>query len=922
MKHVLALTFLVAALHANSQSIVVKNFSVADGLPSSEVYDVFQDSNGFIWFGTDNGVVRFDGYEMTSFATPEGLEDPVVFSISEDPKGKIWFRTYSGRIFYYDDGKIHRYAFNDVLVKTCRQTIMTSLYVNDNNVWFTADSIVGHINAVGQFSYEKVTKGAIIYKTLENGYVLGAHPGPAAKDEAMKFIEIDGKAFPVSFDFTKYQVYVYRSARWHNNLYITCNNYVFEYDGNQLKTVFTAAAPIISIAVDPFDNLWIGYLTQGATRFQNNDFKNGWIADFVSNKSVSQILFDNEGGLWATTLESGVYYVPDINLRFYSRRDSSKVVVVSALDNDVISGTQDGTVTVTNSANDKIIYYKNFPDFKMMAIFRDSHKSTWVSGGVLKLLDSTYRSIPVIGSAIHAFDEDKSGAVWAVSSHYLIKFDPRGENLKHKPLQGRFTNILLDDSRVYLAERLGIHVYDTNMNFVSAPETLSNLKVSKMLSLQDSLLLIATIGNGFIIVNKHTWEDQRFNANNRFMANNVYAAIKTDTSVWLGTEKGLFVASISSLCSYNPDFLHLTTGKGLLADKINLLAPTKTSMWVYSDDGVSVITNEALKRSVGHSPKFYLKDISINDRDVSVVFGILSFKNQNIAVRYRLKPTDKWIDTRERNLQLSSLAPGDYELEISHSTDNFHWKIEEPIRFNVAPPWWQQWYVQLFAFVVTSFLLFIYFRNRSLRFQRNHEKLVEVELATVERERARIAKELHDGVAADLSAIKLIVYGSLRSHQVTQANEIDLLLQTSIKDLKSIIYELTPPGLELNGLFVTTKKYIDRISASLRLSISIATIGDEVYTLRIVLPAFRIIQELLSNSLKHAGAENIDIILSSNNDILNIQFRDNGVGFTSNPDIKGLGIGNIKTRVDSLKGKMRLDSNENGTTYIINIPLN
>src|ERR1044071_4935553 len=126
-------------------SIVVKNLSVADGLSSSEVYDVFQDSNGFIWFGTDYGVVRFDGYEMTPFATAEGLEDPVVFSISEDPKGKLWFRTFSGRIIYYEDGKIHRYAFNDVLLKICQRSIMTSLYVHDNNVWFTADSIVGHI---------------------------------------------------------------------------------------------------------------------------------------------------------------------------------------------------------------------------------------------------------------------------------------------------------------------------------------------------------------------------------------------------------------------------------------------------------------------------------------------------------------------------------------------------------------------------------------------------------------------------------------------------------------------------------------------------------------------------------------------------------------------------------------------------------
>src|ERR1044071_10359800 len=97
---------------------------------------------------------------------------------------------------------------------------------------------------------------------------------------------------------------------------------------------------------------------------------------------------------------------------------------------------------------------------------------------------------------------------------------------------GRFRNILLDDSLIYLGERLGIHVYDRDMNFVCVPQAVSDLKISKMLVLQDSLLLLATIGNGFAVVNKHTWKNQRFNANNRFIANNVYTAIKTDTSVW------------------------------------------------------------------------------------------------------------------------------------------------------------------------------------------------------------------------------------------------------------------------------------------------------------------------------------------------------------------------------------------------------
>ncbi|HYC84249.1 MAG TPA: two-component regulator propeller domain-containing protein [Chryseosolibacter sp.] len=89
-----------------AQSYAVRNYSIAEGLPSTEVYDVFQDSKGFIWFGTDNGVVRFDGREMTVFRSHDGLEDPVVFGIMEDRHQRIWFRTFSGRLFTCENQKI------------------------------------------------------------------------------------------------------------------------------------------------------------------------------------------------------------------------------------------------------------------------------------------------------------------------------------------------------------------------------------------------------------------------------------------------------------------------------------------------------------------------------------------------------------------------------------------------------------------------------------------------------------------------------------------------------------------------------------------------------------------------------------------------------------------------------------------------
>jgi ligand-binding sensor domain-containing protein len=66
---------------------------VADGLPGSLLYRSFQDSHGFIWFGSDAGVARFDGTRFDLFTMDDGLSDNEIFGIHEDKEGNIWFRT-------------------------------------------------------------------------------------------------------------------------------------------------------------------------------------------------------------------------------------------------------------------------------------------------------------------------------------------------------------------------------------------------------------------------------------------------------------------------------------------------------------------------------------------------------------------------------------------------------------------------------------------------------------------------------------------------------------------------------------------------------------------------------------------------------------------------------------------------------------
>ena len=126
-------------LFAQTVSPQFRHITRSDGLPSITTYFVIQDSNGYLWITTDHGVARYDGYEFKVFTTKDGLEDNTVFNLFEDAKGRMWMLTFSGKIFYYLDGKIIAYKYNKAAIDFVRGAAPTRIYVDAyDNVYLTS----------------------------------------------------------------------------------------------------------------------------------------------------------------------------------------------------------------------------------------------------------------------------------------------------------------------------------------------------------------------------------------------------------------------------------------------------------------------------------------------------------------------------------------------------------------------------------------------------------------------------------------------------------------------------------------------------------------------------------------------------------------------------------------------------------------
>lgn len=913
----------------------VRNFSVGEGLPSSETYYVFQDKQGFIWIATDQGVARFDGYEMTVFRATDGLEDPVVFGISQDHRGRIWFRTYSGRLFYYENGGIHPYKYNNILVKACSEMIMSSMYIDSQDqLWFLLrGSRGGRIDNQGIFHIDSVSEAplTIIFKTIETEHLVGFLGDWKTRD--LNFI-IDGKKF-VSGGHPK----ILRSgvlcyAFWRGSLYLSIDHLVFKYDGVQVKKILSVQESVISLFVDSKDGLWVGYHGgAGGERYQDLSFKNPWKPDFLAGKSVSKIISDNENGLWLTTLERGVFFVPNSSIELYPYKEPSKVMHVTSTVDEVLFNTHNRILTAMD-ANKKAFVTEENAGAEKWAV--DSKGNIWMP--IDRPFSNTYfaKRTKYIHGRVIDYAEDRTGNLWVLSNQGLGTYDQVGNMTQLKEFPSRARCMLLEDTKIYLAERLGLQVLDLEMHLLEVPRSLSNFRISKILRLNSSYLFVATVGNGFLIVNEKDWSYSKYDAQSGFMAGDVYAACIRDSVLWMGTEKGVFIASLKSILKKDPIYIHFGKSSGLIADEVNFLALTRETAWAFSDEGISIIPYD-LAQPDNNRNLLYFKRLLINNKpvkitvyvtlphdstNISLTYGFLSLKDQDFICRYRLTKNDPWVYPKVRTLQFSSLAPNDYQLELEYSVDNFHWKSAgAPFQFSVLQPWWLQWYVQLAALTVMAGLIFLYLKNHFRMLNRHRLKVVQAEIETLERERSRIAKELHDGVATNLGAIKLMANYTLKKHDQSAAQEVDEYFVTTINEIKGVIYGLTPPELERDGLLACLKNYTEKLNRSFPHKIHLVTNGQKNKQPEFDLSCFRIIQELLSNASKHSSSENIFIQIDAWPDILSIVFKDDGVGFESNFAHNGLGLSHLESRVKSLNGELKMETGPNGTGYTIRIPL-
>ena len=242
------------------------------------------------------------------------------------------------------------------------------------------------------------------------------------------------------------------------------------------------------------------------------------------------------------------------------------------------------------------------------------------------------------------------------------------------------------------------------------------------------------------------------------------------------------------------------------------------------------------------------------------------------------------------------------------------------------------------TFVLSIFIAYlIYNRYRLKQDSRlNQEVILQQDLATKailkaeENERKRISGELHDGLGQMFSAVKMNLSALADHIQFEDAHGEEMfektlsLVDESCKEVRVISHQMAPNILLKSGLDIAVRDFIDKIDAR-KLKVNLSIFGlKERLDQNVEMVLYRVIQEAVNNVIKHAEASTLDIQLSKDGEGINVMIEDNGKGFDSSASqtLEGIGLKNMRSRVEYLKGQVDFSSIQGaGTLVAIHIPL-
>ncbi|HET6977358.1 MAG TPA: two-component regulator propeller domain-containing protein [Pyrinomonadaceae bacterium] len=766
----------------------------------------------------------------------------------------------------------------------------------------------------------------------------------------------------------------------------------------QIQEVQLPEQAVNHFAEDAHGNLWLSLYTKGIFRIDraaviadhvpSDAVKPVQEIDGISTHASGYLKFDREGGLWLGT-EKGLHQIAPRAIRVLSRADGLREDNVYPIFSD-----KTGIVWAGVWPNNLVQYengkFKTFLSDETVfvtSLFQDSTNRLWFGtlGNLYyfeneRPIEFTAQSGFPKGTEFSAITQTRDEALWFGTSHGVSRYLNNVATVYSvkNGLPDDYVVALLaaKDGRLWIGTRGGLAVIENqNIRFFTTGDGLASNSIRSLYEDAQCILWIGSYDGGLTRL-----KDDKFTVYTKregLPSNGVFCILEDAAGwFWMNSNQGIYRVSRSELNDFadgkirSLNSIAYNKRDGLLNVEGNggrQPAGTKTAdgrLWFPTAEGIAIInpetlvanrlrppvlieevmidrvavSNEVFQSAVAHRSEITLAP---GQNNLEINYTALSFINSDqLRFKYKLENLEAdWneVGTR-RTAYYSYLPPGEYEFRVIAANRDGIWNEEgASIKVRVHPPFYHTWQFLLLVCLLfaTLIVLIYYLRVRQLKAKgAQQEEFARQLIDSQERERGRIAAELHDGLSQSLSIIKNRAMLSLakhhdQEHALEQLREISEASTEAIDEVKEIIYDLRPIQLDRLGLTAAIEDAAEKIAEinSLRLSKNIVDINN-IFPRHSENSTYRIVQESLNNIVKHSKATAVELTIRKSRTEIRIIIKDDGAGFEpdavkANRAKIGFGLTGMSERAKLFGGQTLIESAPGaGTKVSIILPLN
>jgi ligand-binding sensor domain-containing protein/signal transduction histidine kinase len=939
----------------------------AEGLPQSRIRSIVQTSDGYLWLGTDDGLVRFNGASFTAFTVESGsLRDNEVWAIQEDNEGGLWIGTYGGGLTLYKEGRFKTFTTADGLPDDVIRRLDKD---REGNIWLTTP------NGAARYSHGVFTKfttregltdnfvtaicanssqgvllaaGATLHRLVDGKFQ--PVKGPVEKSDGQISHLLSGKDGSVWIGFhglvKRWKGDGVSSYKWPGNLsprinqlredeqgtlWVAIEQGVSrlrdgEFENVPLGEGETNLGVVYSLYADREGNIWLGFQSNGLGRLRTRQLLTISASNGLPNDSTRSVFQDSQGNIWIGTVDGFAKYKPGQSTNYQSLNGSS-IGSVRSLAEDA-----EGNIWI--GADQELLMLKDgrlssVPGWKwhseIEVIYRDPQGRMWVGTDGDGLIEFTgnkfhqYRSEDgLAANQIRGLLSDRQGALWISTFGKGISKYADGKFVTYTDRDGLAGNRVAaihedEEGALWFATRGGLSRLKDGRFFTYGAD--SGLLVDFVYSILDDAHgnFWFSCAQGLFRVSKAELRD--FAAGKIKKLNSVDYGVRDgmktracnvgdQPTAWKTTDGSLMFCSMKGVVVVDPRRLYTS----------NLIPPVQIE---------NVLINKQ-EQLVSSDPQ-----IPLGAGEVEIHYAALSYTSpEKVRFKYRLEGYDKdWVDAGTRRFAYyASLPPGHYSFKVIAGHIDGPWnETGQSFGFYLKPHFYQTSLFLVLVIATALLLASLLYRLRMVELKARYSAVLG--------ERNRIAREIHDTLAQNLAGIALQLDSvNMQSPEIPPSVRQRLdqacnMVRYSLSEARRAVGDLRSDELEQRELAVVLPEIAERLAAGAAVEARVQVLGTpRRLNPRMEKNLLRIFQEAMANAVKHAGARTIEVELKYDLNCLALWVRDDGSGFDT-AKIIPLGVGHygltgMRERAERIGGRLTLKSQiGQGTELLVEVPL-